>query len=245
MTGLIRFEIEGAEARLTLCGPESGNAMRIADIVSASEYIRKAGRTPGVKVLRLCAEGPSFCLGRAAEPPSQSSPGPESIRDNLVQPILDLYKALHDLDIVSVAQVQGEARGFGCAMVAACDIAVASSVAIFSLPEMQKNLPPTLALSAVLQKMSHKAVTSLVLGAGSLDAQGALVAGLVGEVTSPEQLQPRGDEIVSHLSSRHPLALTTVKRYLRAAGAPDHQLHAEMAASLLSSAMVDIRQTKN
>lgn len=248
MTSGIRFEISAGEARLTLCRPETGNALRLDDIVAASQWIVDLARTaPDVKVLRVCAEGVTFCAGRVVETGAPRGQGPESTRRGLVDPILDLYRALHSADIVSVAQVQGDAHGLGCALIAACDLAVVASTAKFSLPEMQKDLPPTLALSAVLPSMHLKAAASLVLGGATIDGRGAVAAGLAGEVVDAENLGARVDAIVRHLVGRHPVAIKTVKRYLRAAGAPDHQTNAELAASLLSGAMSDIRadQTKN
>ncbi|VTU34412.1 Hydroxycinnamoyl-CoA hydratase-lyase [Variovorax sp. PBS-H4] len=237
----ICLETIGGEARLTLCRPELGNALRIEDIVAATRAIEEAGRMPGVKVLRLYAQGASFCVGRAAEAGARPSLAPESIRGGLVQPILDLYRAIHLLDIISVAQVQGDAHGLGCALMAACDLAVAASSAMFSLPEMHKDLPPTLALSAVLPNVHPKAAASLVLAARTLDAREALAVGLISEMVEASALQQRVDEIVTHTVARHPVAIKAVKRYLRAAGTPTYHTNAELAASLLSSAMSDIR----
>ncbi|VTU33131.1 Hydroxycinnamoyl-CoA hydratase-lyase [Variovorax sp. PBL-H6] len=243
MTSGIRFEISSGEARMTLCRPETGNALRLDDIVAASQWIGDLARaTPDVKVLRLCAEGETFCVGRAVEPgAAPRGQNPESTRRGLVDPILDLYRALHSADVVSVAQVQGDAHGLGCALVAACDLAVVAATAKFSLPEMHKDLPPTLALSAVLPSVHLKAAASLVLGGATIDGRAAVAVGLAGEVVDAQNLGARVDAIVEHLVARHPVALKTVKRYLRAAGAPDHQTHAELAASLLSGAMSDIR----
>lgn len=240
----IRIDYHGAEARLTLAHGASGNALTLPDIRQAREAIAQAAAKPGVRVLRLCAEGDTFCVGRAPEggPPS-GQPTSEDLRARLIAPILDLYRALHTLDIVSVAQVQGDAHGLGCALVSACDIAVASRTARFSLPEMTKDLPPTLALSALGRKVHPKVAASMVLGLATLSADDAVRAGIVGEVVEPSELARRVDDIVAQIGARHTLALATVKRYLRAAQAPDFDVNAEMAASMLSGAIPAIRAT--
>jgi len=245
MTSTIRLEYFGAEARLTLSSPDTGNQLTLPDIESAIAAIGDAARRPEVRVLRLRAEGKSFCLGRAPEAGAPTPLDPETLRNRLVGPILSLYRALHVLDIVSLAEVQGEARGLGCALVSACDMAVASDVATFSLPEMTKDLPPTLALSALGRRVQAKSAVSLVLGLATLDAQGALRAGLVGEVVPASALRTRTDEIVAQLSERHAIAIATVKRYLRSAQSPDFDLCAELAASLLSGALPSIRAAKS
>ena len=63
------------------------------------------------------------------------------------QPILDLYADVRATPVPVLAVVQGEARGFGCALVGQCDLAIAVESARFSLPELETNLPPTLAIS--------------------------------------------------------------------------------------------------
>lgn len=244
MTETVKLEYVEAEARLTLCQPASRNALTVEDIRLATELIGKAGRQPGIRVLRICAQGEVFCAGRAHETPkSPSSPTSEDLRARLIEPILALYRALHGLDIVSVAQVQGDAHGLGCALVSACDIAVAASGARFSLPEMEKDLPPTLAISAFGRKVHPKVTASMVLGLATLDAASAQRAGIVGEVVPADALAGRVDEIVGTLSRRHPLAIATVKRYLRGALAPDYEVCSEMAAALLSGSMPAIRAT--
>ncbi|CAN5521430.1 enoyl-CoA hydratase/isomerase family protein [soil metagenome] len=244
MTETIRLDIVGGEARLTLANGSAGNALTLADIRRAREAIAEAVARPQVRVLRLCAEGESFCVGRLAEAGPTAPATSEELRTRLIMPILDLYRALHALDIVSVAQVQGDAHGLGCALVSACDIAVAASHAKFTLPEMSKDLPPTLALSALGRKVHAKAAASLVLGMATFDAQAAMRAGLVGEVVQADALAGRVDAIVAQLSTRNAIALATVKRYLRATQAPDFDVNAELAASLLAGAMPAIRASK-
>ena len=247
MTDAVRLEFLGAEARLTLARPAQDNALTLPDLQRLRAAIAEAGARPEVRVLRLRAEGSTFCAGRAPQPGAPGSQPPataETLRARLVAPILEVYGALHALDIVSVAEVQGDAHGLGCALVSACDIALAASTARFSLPEMAKDLPPTLALSALAHKVHAKAAASLVLGMATLDAQGALGAGLVGEVLAPEALRARADAVVAQLAERHPIAIATVKRSLRAAQSPDQALHAELAASLISGAMSAIQATK-
>jgi enoyl-CoA hydratase len=245
MKDILRLEYFGAEARLTLANAATGNALTLAGIKRAGAAIAEAAARPGVRVLRLCAEGDVFCMGRAPEPGPPAPATAEELRTQLIAPIVDLYRALHRLDIVSVAQVQGDAHGLGCALVSSCDIALAASSAKFSLPEMHKDLPPTLALSALGRKVSAKAAASMVLGGATLDAQAAMRAGLVGEVLDASALAARTDEVVAQLSMRNPIALATVKRYLRAAQAPDFELNAELAASMLSLAMPAIRAAKS
>ena len=237
MADEVQLEVDASVARVTLNKPEAGNALTMPELKLLRSCIAEAAATPQVHVLVLKARGAQFCAGRAAPPGPPQAATPEAMRSQMIAPILDLYRVLHQIDIVSVAQVQGDAHGLGCALVAACDLAVASDNARFSLPEMGKDLPPTLAISALGRKVQPKAIASLVLGLASFDALAALRCGLIGEVVASSGLEPRVQEIAAQLAQRNRTAIATVKRYLRATLSPEHESHAELAASLLGSAM--------
>ena len=238
----IHLEIVGREARLTINRPGSGNALRMKDIAEAKQAVQTVAAIGDVRILRVQSVGDIFCSGRAPESGSGELQTGETIRNALVQPILDLYRAFYELDVVTLAQVQGPAHGLGCALVACCDLAIGTKNARFTLPEMHKNLPPTLAMSAVYSRINRKSVAHLVLAADELDGEGALRVGLLGELVEPEELQARSDEVVSHVCGRNTLALQTVKRYFRTVSDGSQRTLADAAASLLSSAMSDIQR---
>lgn len=238
------FEIEHREAVtvITLGGAVPGNALTLPALRELSSEIRSAGARPQTRVLRVRGWGDDFSIGRATEKPGPDAPKTaHEIRTQLVEPILAVYAALRELPFPVVAEVAGRATGLGCALVAACDVAIASRSARFSLPEMAKDLPPTLALSALGRKAGAKAASRLVYGLGELDAQGALIAGLVGEVVDDDALAAHVDAVCDRIASRNPVALLAIKRYLRAMHDGDAEAMAELAASVLSGAVSSIR----
>src|SRR5688572_15872645 len=176
-----RLEFDGAQALVTLCDPELSNALSLDQVKRLRECVAEASANDAVRVLRLRAEGEVFCAGRATGGGAPGASG-EAMRATLIAPIQDLYRALHATDLVTIAEVQGDAHGLGCALVAACDLAVASTNARFSLPEMGKHLPPTLALSVMVPRVTPRVAAHLVLAMNVLDARAALAAGIVGEV---------------------------------------------------------------
>lgn len=236
------FITQDAEAIISLSRPECGNALSIKGIRLLADTLWRVGSMTEIKIVRIRAEGQIFCNGRE-KPPMGMPPkvSAQEIRGALVDPIIDVYRALRALNVPCVAQVQGAANGFGCALVAGCDLAVASDNATFTLPEMSNDLPPTLALSALGRKVHEKAAASLVFGLAQFDAHTALAVGLVGEVVSPSQLADRVDEIVAQVSLRHPVALATVKSFQRTLNTADFEQLVEIAASEISTALSSIR----
>ena len=160
----------------------------------------------------------------------------------MADPILGVYRALHESEIPVFAEVQGDARGFGCALVAASDLAIASEDARFSLPELQKNLPPTLVLSVLRYRVPPKAAAHRVYLTDTVDARTAREWGFVAEVVSAGRLASRADEISASVCSRDRIALAALKAYHREIVMPDFTLASETAGLMLSSAMTSMNR---
>jgi len=236
-----------AEAIICLCRPDMGNMLSLDGLRKLTAAIDGlAGHQRTLKVLRIRAHGAAFCMGRQPPPAGAPKGGSSAVlRRRLIDPILDLYRAIRAWDMPVIAQVQGEAAGLGCALVAACDLAVAAQSARFSLPEMDKGLPPTLALSALSRKVHAKAAASMVWGLAKFDAHTAQAIGLVGETAVDEQLAARVDDIVAQIVRQHPLGLATLKRYTRSVHTADFDSSAELAGVLLSSALSSIEAERD
>ena len=230
----VEKDIEKHIATVRLARPESGNLLLTEDIAALGGEVKALGSLPGIKVVVIRAEGDAFCLGRKPGPAS----GPKSaleVRTGITQPILNLYADLRDTPVPVIAVVQGEARGFGCALVAQCDLAIASVGARFSLPEMNSNLPPTLAISAVMGRVPHKHLAQMVYTRRQVDAQTALAFGLVSEIAPAESLDTAAQALVDCLTDRSRPALCAIKEYMLVAPHVDTNAAARIGSSLLST----------
>jgi enoyl-CoA hydratase len=232
----------GSECHIAFAQPETGNMLTLNGLRTLSEAIRHAGRDAAAKLIRIRATGPTFCGGRAPSAPSQPALNADQFRHAVADPILDVYRALHESEIPVLAEVQGDARGFGCALVAACDLAIASEQARFSLPELQKNLPPTLVLSVLRYRVPPKAAAHMVYLSETIDAATARDWGFIAEVTPAHALSARGDAISASIGSRDRLALTALKSYFREIVIPGFSLASETAGLMLSCAMTSMRR---
>ena len=232
----------GSEHRITLSQPELGNTLSLDAMRELAADIRQAGRDPAVKIIRITAQGEAFCRGRAPSKPPANPPSAAEFRATVADPILDVYRAMHESQVPILAEVQGNAEGFGCALVAASDLAVSASTARFNLPEMHKNLPPTLVLSVLRYKVPPKAAAHMAYLADTIDAATAREWGFVAEVVAPADLSTRCDEIAASLGARDRIAIATLKSYFREIVFPDFSLASETAGSMLSTAMTSLRR---
>jgi enoyl-CoA hydratase len=221
-------------AIVTLSRPEAGNRLTAEDLPALGHAILNAGSQPDVKVVLVKAQGEQFCLGRDPGPAAPSPKSALQIRNSVTEPILGIYEAIRATPVPVVAIVQGEARGFGCAFVGQCDLAIASDKATFSLPEMDTDLPPTLAISAVLGKIPPKRLTHLIYTREKITAKEALELGLLSEVVPASDLERATQKTVARLTDRRRASLEAVKEYMAIAPHLDTHAASRYASALLS-----------
>jgi enoyl-CoA hydratase len=231
---LVKRDIAGFTATITLSRPSRGNRLMNEDVSALGRAIRESGADRAVKAVIIRAQGEHFCLGRDPGPAAPTTKSALAIRTGVTEPILDLYADIRATPVPVVAVVQGEARGLGCALVGQCDLSIAAEGAMFSLPEMDTNLPPTLAISAVLGKMPAKRLMHLIYTRAKIGAAEALALGLLSEAVPLDELDSAVAATLAKLTDRSRPALAAVKEYLAVAPHMDPHAASRYASTLLS-----------
>ena len=221
-------------ATVRLSRAKSGNKLLASEIPLLGQAIRRVGSAKGTKLVLVKGEGPHFCQGRAPDPPGKAPTTALGIRSGITEPILDAYADVRSTPVPVIAVVQGEAKGFGCAFVAACDLAIAADTARFSFPELDHHLPPTLAMSAMLHKVTPKRLLHLIYTRSEIGAAEALGLGLLSEVVPAVALDSAVEKTVTLLADRNRAALTGIKEYLNTALYADPVGASRLAANLLA-----------
>ncbi len=226
--------IDGGIARIDLGRPEEGNALNMAQVEHLAALLRQCGADAAINVLAIAPSGVQFCRGRDTKGEVRAGLSAWETRERIMGRILDLYQALADVPVPVVACVQGDAIGLGCALAAGCDITLACESARFSLPEIEANVPPTLAMSGLLHKIAPKTLAYLVYSAEALDASAAVSIGLASKVLPAADFSATCDTFLAKLAARPRLTLATVKRYQAYASSASPAMAAEYAGSLLA-----------
>ena len=232
---LLEQDTAARTATVRLTRPEDGNRLTLADIAALGTAIHEFGRRRDVKLIVIRGDGPDFCLGRAPGPAGQAPKSALEVRNQITQPILDIYAEIRAAPVPVLAAVQGRASGFGCALVAQCDLAIAAEDAIFSLPEMDHDLPPTLAISAMLHKTPIKPLMHLVYTRASIGAAEALSLGIVGRVVPAAALDKAVQETAAKIAGCNRAAICAIKEYALTAPYADANTAARLAANLLAT----------
>jgi enoyl-CoA hydratase len=172
-----------------------------------------AGAAEDSKYVVLRSAGADFCLGRdSAGRPSTPPKDALEYRGNS-EVVFDFYNAFRKTPIPVVGVVQGRALGFGCAMASLCDITIAADSARFALPEMGHNIMPTMAMSALTDRIGLKSLLYITYTTEEIDAETARAWGLVSKVAPLDQLDAAVDRVLVALNRAKPAALRAVKEF--------------------------------
>jgi enoyl-CoA hydratase len=233
MSEIIKTVHDGATATITIDRGTEGNLLTVDLLGELSKAFRTAASS-NAKVITLRTTGVDFCRGRD---PKRDRPSPTALamRANVVEPILDVYDAIAGTPQPIVCAVQGAAFGFGCALATACDVTLATEAARFRLPEMEKDLPPTLAISAMMSRVPRKALTWMVYSMEEIAADTALRLGVVSSVVPVAQLDTAMSKVVTGLTARSRESLVAVKDYMRTALAMEPRGAAAYAGNLIAT----------
>lgn len=162
-------------------------------------------------VLRLRSAGDVFCLGRERE---GTTPG--ELREEATV-LVETTRALRRTRLVTVAEVQGDAAGFGVGVVSACDVSVAVAGARFSFPEVEIGLAPALVLAWLPRVVGEREAFWLTATGEQLPAARAAELGLVNAVVrSADALRQDVDARVAALRRRNPRVHADIRDMLRA-----------------------------
>lgn len=223
---------------IVLDRPENGN---LIDAAMSETIIAAIGALDdGIKLVRLRSSSKDFCLGRVSPMPQQGTkPSAETLRRVVAAPPLALYDALKAVPVPTVAIVPGQALGVGCALAGVCDLVLAADDAIFQIPEMERDIPPTLVMSALIGRVPVKTVAHMVLSRQRLTADEARQAGLVSRVVPAATLDGEAAHLTDTLLGCSAVTLRAVKQFLQlapempASGASGFAAH--LAATALSA----------
>jgi len=228
---LVRVELRGGVARVTLNRAAKYNVLSAAMMASLKSELERLGADPGVRVIVLAAEGRAFSAGHDLNEMG-ADVDLEGMRA-LFASCSELMLAIRRLPQPVIARVQGLATAAGCQLVAMCDLAVASSDARFAVSGINLGLfcsTPSVALS---RNVPQKPALEMLLTGDFIDAATARERGLVNRVVPPEALDAEVASLAASIVAKSPAAVAAGKRLFYA----QRDLSIEAAYSLAGEVM--------
>lgn len=241
---LVRVERpEPAIALVTLDDPRRRNAMTTPMTEQWGAAMAALRTDRDLRCVVITGAGPAFCAGGdlgwiGADPQASVV----ALRERML-PFYRTWLSLRDLEVPTIAAVNGPAVGAGAALVLACDVRYAGPSASFSVPFTRLGMHPGMGITYLLPTaIGVPAARELLFTGRHIDADEMARLGVVTEVV---------DDVVAHsleaaraVAACAPLATRLTKAALDA-GVPgdlDAALHWEAVAQPATLATHDLQE---
>jgi methylglutaconyl-CoA hydratase len=205
------IERGGDVVTFTLDNVERGNEVTGAMFDAMLGELRAEASRPIARVLCLRARGKVFCTGRERAGRDVAAIRHESAR------LIELKRALRKSPLISVAEVQGDAFGFGFGLAIVCDFVLVAEHAALGFPEMRSGLAPAAIMSYLGEYALPRFAFPLVLFGDPIVPQRALEIGLISQVCPVERLAGEADGLVERILRLDPAAARRCKEFFQTA----------------------------
>ncbi len=228
----VRYEVTGAQARLTIDRESARNALSPGVIQGLTEGLARADADPAVRVIVITGAGEKvFCAG--GDLGGMSGDGFLAGHDGR-RGYGQLLLRLQGHQKPTVARVNGHALAGGLGLVLACDLAIATETAGFGTPEIDRGLFPMMVMGLLQRHVGRKRALQLVLLGERLTAAQALEWGLISQVVPAADFETATNALAGKLAGKSKAIIALGKRsYLATEDLPLPNA-IEMLASQLS-----------
>lgn len=189
---LLREDLPGGIARLTLNAPGSLNALSDAMLAALSTQLATLATDPETCVVILRGAGKVFCAGhdlKEMQAGRASADKGAAYFADLFARCAAVMQAITTLPQPVIAQAHGIATAAGCQLVASCDMAVAASGTRFGVNGVNIGLFCSTPMVALTRNIAPKHAFEMLVTGEFIDAARAYDVGLINRITTPEALE--------------------------------------------------------
>jgi enoyl-CoA hydratase/carnithine racemase len=219
----VLVERRGRVATLTLNRPQARNAFSSVDQVRAFvDAVASVAHDEGLSVVVLTGAGSAFCAGGDIKD-MQAGTGFAAgsaldLRARYRHEVQRLTASLYELELPTIAAVNGPAIGLGCDLACCCDIRIAAENARFAESFVRLGLVPGDGGAFFLQRIvGISKASELSFTGDTINAHEAARIGLVSRVVPPDELSTATAELADRIAANPPQTLRLTKRLLREA----------------------------
>lgn len=210
---LVQVADAGAVRTLTVNRPQQHNALNLASLAVLRRAIDDCMATPSVRAIVITGAGErAFIAGADIAGMVDASPQQAAVFSQAAAAVND---RLVQCPKPVIAAINGYCLGAGLELALACDIRVASTTAVFGLPEIRLGIIPggggTVRLARLIGSGPARA---MCLSGSNLSAVRALELGLVTDVVDCADLKAAAQKVAGTLAAFGTIALSELKSVL-------------------------------
>ncbi len=209
MESPVLFSVLNHVAAITLNRPERRNAINKALLTGLYNCIEQVSKDEDIRVAIITGSGKSFCSGIDLE---------AILTENLFDPRgdgTDMPDIFQKCRKPIIGAVNGHAITGGFEIALNCDFLIASENASFADTHAKVGIHPGWGMTQLLQQaIGRRRARQMSFTCKFISAKTACDWGLVNEVTTPENLLTRAQEIATDICAINPAMVATMKRLI-------------------------------
>lgn len=206
----LKVNVEQHIATVTLANPPVNALSRVLND-ELTLALDRISELDDIRVVVLTGEGKVFCAGADLKGRADVIKGPGDLPAHLRR-TRECFHAIRECAKPVIAAINGPALGAGLAIVASCDILIASDKATLALPEVDVGL-----LGGgrhAMRLFGHSRLRRMMLTGYRVPAAELYRLGVIEECTSPEELMPKALELAAVIASKSPVSTRMGKHTL-------------------------------
>jgi len=212
----LEIQYAGKVATIWMNRPAVLNAFDEQLIAELSAACVELDADTSVRVVILGGRGKHFSAGADLNWMKRASQFTHEQNVEDARKFAGMLRTLSEMSKPTIARVQGAALGGGTGLTAACDMAIASSDAVFSTSEVKFGIIPSAISPYVLRAIGPRHALRYFQSAERISATRALEIGLVGEVVALDELDTCIGKLVDALLQGGPHAQKAAKDLIAA-----------------------------
>lgn len=223
MSDFVLTTRDGPVLTMTLNRPDERNALSTqAQWDEIVDCCNEVAADSSVRCVILTGAGSAFSAGGNVKDMRDrkgiAGGTPYEISQGYLGGIQRIPLALHNLEVPTIAAVNGAAVGAGCDLACMCDIRIASNKARFAESFVKLGIIPGDGGAWLLQRtIGYQRAAELSFTGDMIDAAFALEIGLVTRVVPAESLMDSAHELATRIAANSGPALRMAKRLMRQA----------------------------
>ena len=187
---------------LTITREERRNAMSHGVLAAMAEAVTQAQGERSIRAIVVTGAGSkAFCAGADLQSAQAFTTDYSEPQGHLAR----VLRAVRASNIPLIARVNGACMAGGMGLMSMCDMAVASSHAVFGLPEVKVGVFPAQVLSVLQHLIPRRVLVEMCITGEPLSSAQALQYGLVNYVD--DDVDAKLDWLLSRLLDKSPAAI--------------------------------------
>jgi methylglutaconyl-CoA hydratase len=203
--------LKGPVARVRMNRPAVFNAFDEAMIGELAAAFNELSADASVRVIVLEGAGKAFSAGADLQWMQRASTASVEWNEADARRFAGMLYRIHTTPKPTIARVHGVALGGGVGLTCACDIAIASEDAKFSVSEAKFGILPSVIGPYLTNAVGKRQALRLALTTQRIGAAEALTMGMVQQVVAAGELDAAVDATVAELLNGGPRAQAEIK----------------------------------